>query len=261
MKTLALHVAAISVLLAGTASAADLRRPAPVKAPAPVAAPVVNWTGCYLGVGGGYGMYNVDQHAILDATGAPATVQSTTGGRGWLITGQVGCDLQVGGSWVIGAFADYDWRNIEGDFHSRIGDTVGELKNKSAWAAGGRLGYLVTPGLLGYVSGGYTQAKFDSIDNMIGIIGGAPTNLRVAGGTFSGWFIGGGTEYALSWFPGLFWKSEYRFSDYSSETRIQTVASTGAPTGFSQVMSPTIHTVRSEIVWRFNWGGPVVARY
>ena len=101
--------------------------------------------------------------------------------------------------------------------------------------------------------GGYTQAKFDAISPMVNITGGAPTNVAITGGTFNGWFIGGGTEYALAgWFPGLFWKSEYRFSDYSTETRLQTAA--GVPTGTSQVMSPTIHTIRSELVWRFNFG-------
>ena len=68
MKKLAL--AAISLLIAGSASAADLRRPAPVKSPAPIAVGY-NWTGCYVGAGGGYGMWNQDTQVIITATGAP----------------------------------------------------------------------------------------------------------------------------------------------------------------------------------------------
>ena len=56
MKKIALIAA--SFALAGTASAADLRRPMPVKAPAPVAVAAYSWTGCYVGAGGGYGMWN-----------------------------------------------------------------------------------------------------------------------------------------------------------------------------------------------------------
>ena len=37
------------------AHAADIARPA-LKAPPP--APIYSWTGCYVGIGGGYGLYN-----------------------------------------------------------------------------------------------------------------------------------------------------------------------------------------------------------
>jgi hypothetical protein len=38
-------------------------------------------------------------------------------------------------------------------------------KNRThAWAAGGRVGYLVTPELRGFVSGGFTEARFDTIN-------------------------------------------------------------------------------------------------
>src|SRR6185436_1710101 len=88
MKNIALQVAAISVMLAGSASAADMRMP--VKAPAPVAVAAYSWTGCYVGGGGGYGMY--DQDSQLRITGGAALgVRNDNGGRGWFGTVQVGC--------------------------------------------------------------------------------------------------------------------------------------------------------------------------
>ena len=113
MKKLALHVAAFSVLLVGTASAADLRRPMPVKAPAPAPVAVYNWTGCYVGAGGGYGMFNQESQYIDNGT--VFGLSNDNGGRGWFGTVQVGCDYQIGSNIVIGAFGDYDWSGIKGD--------------------------------------------------------------------------------------------------------------------------------------------------
>ena len=100
MKKLAIAITAVAAFT-GSAVAADMQ----VKA-RPYAPPVVtayNWTGCYVGAGGGYGMYNQDVNNLF---GGSET--ETLGGRGWFGTGQVGCDYQVTPSFVIGAFGDYD---------------------------------------------------------------------------------------------------------------------------------------------------------
>jgi outer membrane immunogenic protein len=79
--------------------------------------------------------------------------------------------------------------------------------------------------------------------------------------TYSGWFIGTGYEYAIGWMPGLFWKTEYRFADLSADL-VNVLQTTGAPTPAFLENRKYVNTVRSEIVWRFNFGGaPVVARY
>jgi outer membrane immunogenic protein len=76
MKKIALTTLAF-LGLADLSLAADL----PIKAPPPVA-PVTNWTGCYVGAGFGYGMYNDDSFLFTN----PGLVRSTTdlnqGGRG-----------------------------------------------------------------------------------------------------------------------------------------------------------------------------------
>ncbi|MCC6889809.1 MAG: porin family protein [Hyphomicrobiales bacterium] len=257
MKKLALHVTAISLLLAGSAAAADLRRPAPVKAPAPP--PVVvayNWTGCYLGAGGGYGMFNQETQYI--GSGTAYGLSHTNGGRGWFGTVQVGCDYQVGSNIVIGAFADYDFSGIKGDMTVTAMVLAGEETLKSSWAAGGRIGWLPFPQLLAFVSGGYTQARFDGV-NFVDATSGGPTTLSIDKHTYSGWFIGSGAEYAIGWLPGFFWKTEYRFADYGRDRLA--VLDYGSPNGDELELRKYVHTVRTEIVWRFNFGGPVTARY
>jgi outer membrane immunogenic protein len=249
---------------ASTALAADL----PVKAPIMKAppAPVTSWTGCYLDAGFGYGMYNQD-HAL--ESGPPLTpgfevleTTETQGGRGWLGRFGGGCDYQFASNWLIGAFADYDVMDIK----ATIGDlgVAGTEKENNAWYAGGRLGYLVTPSLLTYVSGGYTQTHFGSTPLSLAFSPFPSVGLTLASQTYDGWFVGGGTEYALSSFipiQGLFWRNEYRFAQYEGRDVPLFINATGAVSGIYERQRPSTQTITSSLVWRFNWGGPVTARY
>jgi outer membrane immunogenic protein len=257
MKKLAL--AAVSLLLAGSASAADLRQPAPVRAPAPAPVAVYNWTGCYVGAGGGYGMWNQQTQYIDNIVGAFG-LSNDSAGRGWFGTVQVGCDYQIGSNIVIGAFGDYDFSGIKGDMTVSAQAWVGEEKLKSSWAAGGRIGWLPFQQLLVFVSGGYTQARFGQVDFNF-TVNGNPIGISLAKHTYSGWFLGTGYEYGIGWLPGLFWKTEYRFADYGSDTVPLIITPTGAPQLDSLDSHKYVQTIRSELVWRFNFGGPVVARY
>ena len=49
------------------------------------------------------------------------------------------------------------------------------------------------------------------------------------------------------------WKTEYRLADYGTDRLIQLAA--GFPTPDHFELTKRIHTVRSELVWRFNWSG------
>jgi outer membrane immunogenic protein len=233
MKKFAIAVTAVAAFT-GSAIAADM----PVKARyiAPVAT-AYNWTGCYVGAGGGYGMYNQDMSAdtlgILSGAGSGTT---TLGGRGWFGTGQVGCDYQVMPSIVIGAFGDYDFGSITGN----MGQT--DEKLSSSWAAGGRIGWVALPNLLAYVSGGYTEARFDQIN--------IDTATYIPATTYKGWFLGSGYEYGLGFMPGLFWKTEYRFADYRAET-VSGCDPLGCGPAFDS--HKYVQTIRTELVYRFNW--------
>jgi outer membrane immunogenic protein len=112
----------------------------------------------------------------------------------------------------------------------------------------------------GRQAAGYTQARFDQINlNSIAV---APVASGTSYGehTYSGYFIGTGYEYALGWFPGLTWKTEYRFSDFRADDLSRVTTATGALTGDAIHSHKYTHMVRSELVWRFG-GGAVAARY
>jgi outer membrane immunogenic protein len=263
MKKLLLSMA-ITAGFAGSALAADMAPRTPIyKAPPPVAQ---TWSGCYIGAGGGYGMYNVEHSQRDSLTGVGLTINETSGGRGWMVTGQVGCDYQFNERWVVGVFGDFDATFYRGDYGTSLAGVipvVGTLKQDWAWAAGARVGYLVTPSLLTFVSGGFTQAHYKSVD--LTTLGGAATGITLDAQTFNGFFIGSGVEYAIDWFPGLFWKSEARASYYQRKDVVPTCVGVGAacapligavgfaPLGIIESREPTVYSVRSELVYRFNW--------
>jgi outer membrane immunogenic protein len=260
MNKLLIATAAVALATVGTAGAADLpARALPVKAP-PIAAPVYTWTGCYVSGGVGYGMWNQDNSAFDTLGLGISTATQTAGGRGWLGRVGVGCDYQVAPSFVIGAFGDYDWRDIKGNFHDIPSGFVGEEKNTAAWHAGLRVGYLPFPDLMTFISGGWTQARFDDVTmtDPFGLIPGNLVNFSFPSQTYNGWFIGGGTEYRLPFAQNLTWKTEYRFAQYQAENLPVTVNVLGAPfnAGYSEHMEKFVQTVTTSLVWRFNFGGP-----
>ena len=71
--------------------------------------------------------------------------------------------------------------------------------------------------------------------------------------TYNGWFIGSGYEYAFDWLPipGLFWKTEYRYSQYNSAT----IPFVNSPLPVSVTTTKFTQFVTTELVWRFNWFG------
>jgi len=238
MKKLAIAITAVATLT-GSALAADMPMKARPNAPPPVAA--YNWTGCYIGAGGGYGMWNQDNQTFVGATAVD--LQHTDGGRGWFGTGQVGCDYQIAPKWVIGAFGDFDIGQLKGTMTLPGFAFQGDEKERWSWAVGARAGYLPWDSLLVFLSGGFTQARFDAVD--------LPGGFSVEETTYNGWFLGSGYEYRFDWLPGLFWKTEYRFADYGSKDN--EILFSGAPIGDTVHSRKFIQTIRTELVYRFNW--------
>jgi outer membrane immunogenic protein len=83
--------------------------------------------------------------------------------------------------------------------------------------------------------------------------------------TRNGFFFGGGVENSLDIFgihmPGLFMKTEYRAAYYGTATLPETFIPTGTLTSFAETYKPWVQTVSTSLVYRFNWSGPVVAKY
>jgi outer membrane immunogenic protein len=264
MKRLFIASAVALALSASSAFAADLSVPY-YKAPPPLPPPV-SWTGCYVDGGIGYGMYTQTSHSEISATYVPIGAQVTNGGEGWLGRLGGGCDYQtplLDHRVVVGAFADYDFMNLRGTFSDPSGPVTGSEKETGAWYAGGRLGYLVTPSLLTYVDGGYTQTRFSPINFLTPLAAPVATGLTLSGHTYNGWFIGGGTEYALNFLPihGLFWRTEYRYADYQAADVPIVIAATGGPFGVSEHIQKDVQTITSGLVWRFNFGGAPGPQY
>jgi outer membrane immunogenic protein len=272
MKKVVLALAAVAAL-SGPALAADLpAAPAYTKAPPP--RPVASWTGCYLEAGGGYGLWNQDQFTETFPGLAPTSAATTTdGGRGVLGRFGGGCDWQLTGelsNWVVGGLAEYDVMSLKGTNNFAnvgVGNGFGapsfaSEKETSAWYVGPRVGYLVTPNLLTYVGGGYTQTHFGT-QNFTFLNTGIAANAFLAGTTYSGWFVSTGLEYALnlSWLPiqGLFLRSDYRFASYNAKDIL--LQGPGATPGFAQHSTPNVQTATTSLVWKLNWGGPVMAKY
>lgn len=255
------------------ASAADLPS---YKGPAllpPPPAPVYSWTGCYVDAGAGYGFWNQDHQASGPAyglvrgvpvlVGTATTMTTTDGGRGWLGRFGGGCDYQTplfNNRFVVGVFGDYDLMSLLGS--NSTGEScfcgpplTAREKEIDAWYVGGRIGYLVNPAFLAFVDAGYTETSFAQSAELV-----VSSGLGVGGGypsfTDQGWFIGGGGEYALDWFPirGLFLKGEYRYAQYNAIHLTET-ATGGGPTGEIETTKPYVQTVTGSLVWRFNWTG------
>jgi outer membrane immunogenic protein len=212
---------------------------------------VTNWTGCYIDGGVGYGFWRQDHFSETDPGGAALTPTVSTGGQGWLGRVGGGCDYEFGSRFVIGAFGDYDFMSLRGTLQDPLTGDIGSEKQNSAWAAGGRLGYLITPDLLGFVSGGFTEARFDAIDLS------TTPGLFYPSHTYRGWFHGTGYEYALNSFLPVFGRTEYRFSSYRAAD-LPLIEPSGT-TGFASHMQKDVQTITSGLVWRFNFGASSVA--
>jgi outer membrane immunogenic protein len=194
--------------------------------------------------------------------GVRLTADQTTGGQGWF--GQIGggCDYQFPvagwGSFVVGVLADYSFMNLHGQFDDDASGDNGREKESGAWAVGARVGYIVTPNLLTYFNGGWTQTRFDQI-NLTAFESSASSGAFVPATTYSGWFLGGGTETSLAGFfglplpPGLFLRSEYRYSSFSAKD--VSFGGTALSGETSVNMKKNVQTISTALVWKFNWGG------
>jgi len=259
MKKFVLAVAVMAAL-GGSALAADPQARAYTRAPA-AAEPTPGWTGFYVFGGAGGGVWDADNNAVTNPGGVPLTVNQRMGGDGWFGTVGAGYDWQFNGSWVAGIFADGQFGSLSGSINDNFAGLTGREKLRDAWAAGVRLGYLVAPNVFSYVNAGFTQSAWSSA-SLASTTGGAAF-VNTPSFNRSGWFLGGGVENNLNIFgitaPGLFMKTEYRASHFSSITLPETIA--GVPDGESVTSKPFVQTIGTSLVYRFNWTGPVVAKY
>jgi outer membrane immunogenic protein len=261
MKKLVMALTAVAAFSA-PAVAADMAAKAPLRA-APVAyAP--GWTGFYVGGGFGYGMWTADTTTQNPLTGACVLcVNQQQGGKGYFGSVSAGYDWQFGGAWVLGIFGDGQFGDIKGTIQDQGPFFAGDVKMRTAYAAGARLGYLVAPNVLSYVNAGYSGSEWSGA-TMVDTRTGVASLFSTPSFRRDGWFVGGGVEHSLDIFglkaPGWFVKTEYRLAEYD---RIVLPDATAAGARQNDItFKPFVQTIKTEIVYRFNWGGaPIAAKY
>jgi outer membrane immunogenic protein len=241
-KSTLMLLAAVIGLAAGQASAADLPRRAPAPAYVPAAAPITTWTGCYIGgnVGGIFGNAKAD-FGFGDRS---------SDNSGFAGGGQIGCDYQYTGGWVIGFRNMFDGASLSRDrtVHFSTGD-VARVNIKNDWfdTLTGRIGYAFAPSWLLYGQGGAVWAKNSAEVTFNG------TSVGDLSRTRTGWTAGGGVEwmFAPNWSAFL----EGNFMDFGSNDRtIHTPLLTACASGCGFSTKATAATVLVGVNYRFNWG-------
>jgi outer membrane immunogenic protein len=224
------------------ALAADLAARPYTKAPPAVYAPIYNWTGFYIGghVGG----------AFRGNDGFAGTNNGSDDGR-FLGGVQGGADYQFAPNWVLGIEAEYSWLGSNNNTVTFTGAGAGYVYTNNQRGLGsvtGRIGYTWGPALL-YVKGGY--AFSDNSQNLT--LNGGPAAFGADGGHQDGYTVGAGLEYmfAQNWSA----KIEYQYYVFG-KTRFNV-----APLNAFGSVRDDEHTVKAGLNYRFNWGGPVVAKY
>jgi outer membrane immunogenic protein len=284
MKKILGTVAVLALAMPLGAQAADMRVKAPIlKAPPP---PVFSWTGCYIGgnLGGKFEAHRDGSVTIPGVAGLPTStltfVDDSSNNNGTFVGGgQIGCNYQTG-QFVFGVEGDFDWSRLQDSvtvgrippFNFVPGDS---FSWESRWQASlrARLGYAVDRALL-YVTGGlaWTNVNFTAnwltsgCASVTGLFATCPGLIATDQQTLTGATVGGGLEFAIT--NNLIAGIEGRYTWYGSQTfNTGVVAVAPAPNGgfATSATSASLKFDTAEVLgrlsWKFDWGGPVAARY
>jgi outer membrane immunogenic protein len=244
MKKLFLATTAFVVLAAASAGAADMSA-RPVYTPPP--APVYSWTGMYWGANIGYSWGHSKYDATMLGLG---TISSSEKIDGVIGGGQTGYNYQFG-AWVWGLETDIQASGQKGGstLQALGGLATVTTDRKLEWfgTTRARLGFLATPNVLVYGTGGvaYGQVKNSAT---------VTTGLGSATATFedvkAGWTAGGGIEGALG--GGWSVKVEYLYFDLGKTT--DTDITPGLGTVASETWRNTDNIVRVGVNYKLGGG-------
>ena len=204
--------------------------------------PIYNWTGFYIGGHLG-GAFSSDNNFNGLATG--------NNGNGRFLGGvQGGADYQFAPNWVLGVEAQYSWLASNNDGAIFPGGFAYNNNQRGLGSVTGRVGYTWGPALL-YVKGGYAFSD----NNEIVTLGGVPIAFAIDRRP---------SRTATPSAPASNTCSP-RTGRPRSNISITTSATASfiAPAALVPFGSFTTddHAVKAGINYRFNWGGPVVAKY
>jgi outer membrane immunogenic protein len=274
-------------MFAGPAFAADL----PVKAPPPP--PVYSWTGFYIGATVG-GAFNDSSYSLVPTgcfiAAAPCGAAGVAGNvfrsdarkfdsrTGVAVGGQLGYNWQLGPRFVAGLEADINFTDINQSValtqtlpsppFGLVGGFSHTVNQKQDWLGTfrGRVGFLATPALLLYATGGLAYGHVSSSTTAtFPPPGGTDTYVGAASSTRVGWTVGGGLEYAVG--GGWSAKFEYLYVDLGHFSNIDVCTAPAAIcTGFAPAPAFATTLTSREHIGRFGlnykFGAPaVIARY
>ena len=242
MNKFLLATSALVILAVGSASAADLRRPAYQPPP-----PVYSWTGLYWGVNVGYSWGQAKDEVSLLGVGTFSESQKVNGAVGGF---QSGYNYQFG-QWVLGLETDFQASGQKGGTTLQISAlpvTTLTTDHKLTWfgTSRTRLGVLWSPNVLLYGTAGvaYGQVKDTAtITSPLASVTGTFKDVK------AGWTAGAGVEGALG--GGWSARLEYLYIDLGKTE--QTLATPLLGQVISETRRFTDNIVRVGL--NYKWGG------
>ena len=286
MKRLALAVSVFAASAMG-ASAADMA----VKAPryqAPEAA-ISTWTGFYVGASLGGEQANASWTTTSISVDAPAfgnppaTVDGSSPRRFSPSSGRyggfAGYDYQFAPRWVAGIVLDAAYFDSTVTTVGAPGCTISCILGvpgpgadissvKAKWDADvrGRLGYLVTPNVLLYGTGGIAFQNFSNsitcqtslTDPLCGPTPVPASATATNNSTRTGWTAGVGVDAKI--FENWMLRAEYRYSDFGTWSNSLLLVSPGVSV-VTVATNLKINTHIAMIGIAYKFGSPVVAKY
>ena len=207
-KYLLASVAALGLVAAGAASAADLpSRKGPVVAPVYAPVPVFTWTGFYVGANAGYGWGNVNANGFANV----GDLDGFVGG------GQVGYNYQMG-QFVVGLEADLQAADLSS------GNNLGLVRVKTDYfgTVRARVG-VAFDRFMPYITGGWA---YGNVKTSIPALAFSSDRSHTGG-----YAVGAGLEYAIT--NNLIAGVEYLYVDLGEKSILNTGTKVG--TDFSVV--------------------------
>jgi outer membrane immunogenic protein len=236
--------------------------PAVAYAKAPRLAALSNWDGLYLGVHGGYGWSDND---FSFDQGNGRRIGGITS-KGWVGGGQAGYNWQFGRA-VAGLEADFSVTGIKGDSAPLVtggGLVTNTLSDdvKYLGTARGRLGWLPLDNVLLYGTAGLAWERVNRTETWVDLSPPPATFISTRPDDHFGWVAGAGAE-TLLWNSNWIGRVEYLHYDFGTIEGTTNFSSTNPATTarVDHGGRQTIDVVRAGVSYKFNGGGPVVAKY
>lgn len=192
---------------------------------------------------------------VADDPGAAGAFASLDGlgADGSFLSLSIGADYQFNRLFVVGAFFDYDFNNLDTELKIHIPGIPlyanGKVVLDDSWSLGARLGYLASASTMLFISAGYTSVGVTDLStNVSGPIPDLAASGKIS--SVGGVFIGGGFETKLTDHISL--RGEYRYTDFGGgDVTLPTIDGTNLNEFVSAEVEPTLHVTRLSLAYRF----------